>query len=538
LIEEQTVKLGDSGKSEEVRFRFRPEKSGISFHTLSVFREADRKTMDLPASEPRNTDEATLENNRRIVTIDRTSGPYRILYLAGRPNWEFKFLRRALEEDAEINLVSLIRIANKEPKFSFRDTGGNDTNPLFAGLGENEEEAAQQYDEPVIIRLGVKESDELSDGFPESAEELFGYSGVILDDIESGFFTQDQMLLLRRFVSVRGGGLLLLGGAESFASKDFGETTLGELSPVYAPRSTDQVGDGPFELKLTREGFLQPWVRLRETETQETERLKDMPGFMTVNAVGDIKPGASQLATIEAAGGEPLPALIAQRFGKGRTAALTVCDAWRWSLRRDEKQPDDPGQAWRQLTHWLVNDVPRRAEVRIESFDDPSKPVTIVVSARDEGFQPLDNAAVELTITPIAGEAFTLKADMDQSEAGIYKATYWTREPGGYHVAAKIAAADGNEVGTAETGWTAQSGAAEFADLRLNRQLLEQIAKQTGGEIVRDDRLNQFASELPTKKMPVTENWVYPIWHRAWVLMTAMTCLCLEWGLRRWKGLA
>ncbi len=126
----------------------------------------------------------------------------------------------------------------KNRSSAFAIAGVNSTNPLFAGLGEDEEDAAQQYDEPVIIRLGVKESEELSDGFPESAEELFAYHGVILDDIESGFFTQDQMLLLRRFVGTRGGGLLLLGGQESFDSQDFGDTPLGELCPLYAPRSS------------------------------------------------------------------------------------------------------------------------------------------------------------------------------------------------------------------------------------------------------------------------------------------------------------
>ena len=77
-----------------------------------------------------------------------------------------------------------------------------------------------------------------------------------------------------------------------------------------------------------------------------------------------------------------------------------------------------------------------------------------------------------------------------------------------------------------------------FADLRLNRKLLETIADQTGGEVVRHDRLDEFAASLPTRKVPVTETWVYPIWHRPWVMLAAMMCLCCEWGLRRWKGLA
>jgi uncharacterized membrane protein len=378
----------------------------------------------------------------------------------------------------------------------------------------------------------------LSEGFPESAEELFAYHGVILDDIESEFFTQDQMLLLRRFVSSRGGGLLMLGGQEAFDSKSFGDTPLGELSPVYAPRSSTEKGQGPYRLALTREGLLQPWVRLRDTENAEKGRLEKMPPFMTLNPVGDVKPGASQLAVIEVDGDQTAPALVAQRFGKGRTAAIAIGDMWRWSMRRDDQERDDPAQAWRQLSHWLVNDVPRRAEVRVDTSDDPSRPVTIVATARDEAYLPMDNATVELNIIPLSGDPFTLKAEMDDAEPGVYTSSYWSREPGGYHVTANITSADGSHVGTAQSGWTAQSGAAEFRDLRVNRALLEEIAQQTGGEVIREDRLDNFAADLPTRKVPVTETWVYPIWHRPWVMFLAMLCLCCEWGLRRWKGLA
>lgn len=539
MIEEQSATLGKDGEVKEVRFRFRPESSGVRFYEASVFTLADREVMNQPSAEGlAASQEATLLNNARIITVDRATGPYRILYLSGRPNWEFKFLRRSLQEDAEVQLVGLIRIARKEPKFSFRDRGVNSTNPLFAGLGEDDEDAAQQYDEPVIIRLGIKESEELSDGFPESAEELFGYHGVILDDIESGFFTQDQMLLLRRFVGTRGGGLLLLGGQESIDSQAFGDTPLGELCPLYAPRSPDGKPGGPYRLSITREGMLQPWVRLRETESSELTRLQELPGFQILNAAGDVKPGASLLAVVEASDGTPAPALVAQRFGRGRTAAWLVGDLWRWGMRRDAPEQDDLGQAWRQLAHWLVNDVPRRAEVRVDAAEDPSQPVQLVATARDESYLPLDNATVEFTVTPLSGEPFQLRAEMDETEAGTYKASYWSREGGAYRVEAAITAADGSFVGKAESGWTAQSGAAEFQDLRWNRPLLERIAEQTGGAVVSDQRLERFAAELPNQKVPVTETWVYPLWHRPWVMLAAMLCLCCEWGLRRLKGLA
>lgn len=540
MVEERTASVTAEDKPQEVRFRFRPEESGVRFYRVVAFTENDRKEFaeTVEGIDQSDTVEATLANNHRVLAINRATGPYRVLYVSGRPNWEYKFLRRALSEDAEVQLVGLLRIAKQEPKFSFRDRGVTGTNPLFQGLGDDEEDAAQQYDEPVILRLGVKESEELSEGFPDSAEELFAYHGVILDDIEPEFFTQDQMLMLRRFVSTRGGGLLMLGGQEMFGEKDFGDTPLGELSAVYAPRGVVDSDPGPAIIELTREGMLQPWMRLRDNEIAEKERIKSMPSFLTLNRVGDVKPGAAQLATVRTEDGIVRPAIVAQRFGKGRSAAVAIGDLWRWSMRRSDDDPDDAAQAWRQLTHWLVNEVPKRVEVKIESNGDPSRPVTIVVAARDEAYLPLDNSKVELEITPIDGEPFTMTADADDQQAGTYTSTYWSREPGGYHVKAIVTAADGTEVGEATAGWTVQTGAAEFADLRLNRALLEKIAEQTGGELVRDDSLEAFAKDLPNRKIPVTETWVYPIWHQPWVMLVAMVCLCCEWGLRRWKGLA
>ncbi len=89
----------------------------------------------------------------QLLSVDRGGGPYRVLYVSGRPNWEFKFLKRALEEDVEIKLSGLVRIAKKEAKFVFGDRAVDSTNPLFSGFAENPE-AAEQYDEPVFCTSG------------------------------------------------------------------------------------------------------------------------------------------------------------------------------------------------------------------------------------------------------------------------------------------------------------------------------------------------------------------------------------------------
>src|SRR4030095_13529441 len=117
-------------------------------------------------------------------------------YVAGRPNWEFKFLNRALAEDDQIQLIGLIRIARREPKFEFRGREGESSNPLFRGFGNQSKEEIEQYDQPVLIRLETEDQFELRDGFPKTPEELFRYKAVIIDDLESEFFSSVQMTLL------------------------------------------------------------------------------------------------------------------------------------------------------------------------------------------------------------------------------------------------------------------------------------------------------------------------------------------------------
>ena len=67
--------------------------------------------------------------------------------------------------------------------------------------------------------------------------------------------------------------------------------------------------------------------------------------------------------------------------------------------------------------------------------------------------------------------------------------------------------------------------------------MLAEIARKTGGEIVAADKLAEFARNLPSRKMPITEAVTQPLWNQAWVFLFALACFVGEWGLRRWKGL-
>jgi len=548
-VQEQSLRAPREGDLLTFRFQLKPEKPGLSFYRLRVSARDELGQFE----KPETSSEATLANNSRVIVVDRGKGPYRILYVSGRPNWEFKFLNRALAEDEQVQLVGLIRIAKREPKFEFLGRPGESSNPLFRGFGNQSKEEVESYDQPVLVRLNTRDAAELVGGFPKTAEELYAYHAVVLDDLESAFFTRDQMTLLQKFVSERGGGFLMLGGAESFQQGKYDHTPIGDMLPVYLDHVTESGPLKDLHLTLTHEGWLQPWARLRNNEADEKKRLEEMPPFEVMNRVRELKPGASAIATVRDERDRKYPALVVQRFGNGHVGALLVGDLWRWGLR-DEAMHRDMDKAWRQLFRWLIADVPNRIEFRVEPKPgDPNQAVRLQVRVRDKSYQPMDNASVILRVRTVtnglAGEtadgksgsatnAVRLTAEPAADEAGLYQATYVPRETGGYLADAVATDSAGAEVGNAEAGWTADPAAEEFRSLKPNRALLENIARLTGGEVIAPEKLDDFARSLPNRKAPVTESWSFPLWHTPAVFLFALSCFAIEWGVRRWKGMA
>jgi hypothetical protein len=286
---------------------------------------------------------------------------------------------------------------------------------------------------------------------------------------------------------------------------------------------------------------------LRDNETDEKARIKGMAPFEVLNpVVSEVKPGATIIATVTDAAGKTYPGLVVQRFGLGRTAALTVGDLWHWGLH-DADEHRDMDKAWRQLTRWLVNDAPNRVELTVEPQNgDPNGAVLLQVRARDPKFQPLDNATVNLEVLPVmtdtnsaAGTTNLVRLQVEPSprEPGLYSATYLPRATGGYKVSVTVTNSDGMEVGHASAGWSTDMAAEEFRSLIPNVALLEAIAKKTGGEILSADKLDEFARSLPHRKAPIMESWSLPLWHTPAMFAFALLCFVSEWGLRRWKGM-
>lgn len=510
--------------AQTVRLRVPVAKPGVSFYRLELKGEG--------------TQEATLANNTRLLAADRGAGPYRVLYVTGRPNWEYKFLRRAIAGDDDIQMPALVRIAKREPKFEWRGKAGESVNPLFRGFGAKDGEEAQRYDQPVIIRLGTKDAKELSDGFPKAAEDFFAeFRAIILDDIEAQFFTQEQMNLIERFVSERGGALMMLGGQECFRSGGYDNTPIGRMLPVYLDQAASGPAIGDARFNLTREGWLESWMRLRADREEDEKRLTTMAAFHSVNPAFSIKPGASILATVSDAQNS-YPAVAVQRFGEGRVGGVFIGDFWRWGLH-DEDSHKDMDRLWRQMMRWLVVDVADAVTFSSEIDAADRERVKLAVRVRDRAFKPNSDAIVKIEVTQPDGTKSQLFAEPSLKEPGLFETEFFASKPGNYRASTSVEDAEKRTpLGTKQVGWTYDPLAVEFAKLEPNRDLMKRLAEDTGGKMIALEDIGTLPELLKNIRVPVEVTLATPLWHTPWVFAAILLLLLGEWALRRKGGMA
>ncbi|MDQ8200616.1 glutamine amidotransferase [Pelagicoccus enzymogenes] len=520
-LDERSVKI--EGSFDYV-YEWSAPGGGTQFFELSAY-------SDSPEAQ-----EATLDNNRQLFAVDRGKENYRILYVTGRPNWEYKFLNRALSADAQLDLVGLLRVASREPKFDFKSRAGENSNALYRGFGREDE--TERYDEAVLIRMNARDANELKTGFPDEAEELFAYDALIIDDLEADFFSFSQQTLIRDFAKRRGGGLLMLGGVNALEDGNYQNTPIAQALPLYLDGGTPPKGsDQRARWELTRNGWVEPWVRIRAFETEERMRIQEMPSFRVFNSSQRIKPGAQSLATIEDLSTETYPALVTHRFGLGRVATLTVGDFWRWGMQSPSTQAD-LAQFWRQISRWLVKDTPDRVELSAGPIEGST--ITLKANARQEDYNSLTSGIARLTVRRLdaASEKREYEMNIVSDVQGQFYSELALKESGAYLAEVTVTGFNGEVIGTAETGWVYQPLVKEFTSLSPNKATLERLAEGTGGRLLRSEDLERLPELLATQSSPVMEIWSEPLWHRNWLFILALTSFLAEWLLRRKGGLA
>jgi uncharacterized membrane protein len=438
-------------------------------------------------------------NNAVFRLVNVESDKHRVLYVEGEPRWEYKFIRRAQEDDGIVQLVSMLRTTENK-----------------------------------VYRQGIEDPKELADGFPARAEDLFGYQALVIGSVEAGYFTPAQQELIRQFVDRRGGGLLLLGGRFALADGGWAASSLADLLPVALPHGKSTFRRDRATVELTPAGAESIICRLVEDPVRNVERWKKLPYLMGYQQPGTPKLGAAVLAEMNA-GGQKMPLLITQNYGRGRVAVLATGGTWRW--RMNLPLEDVSHEAfWRQLLRWLVSDTPGRVVASVPSpmlFDDGR--IQLSAEVRDKDYLPASDARVEAHILGPEGIAASVELAPDPNTPGVFQCEWTAEKPGSYRTEV-VAKRGDEEVGRDALTFERMDGVAENFHTAQNRELLQKLSAQTGGRYWRPQELSRLASEISYSEAGITTRETKDLWNMPAVFLLILILRFSEWLLRRKWG--
>ena len=437
-------------------------------------------------------------NNSRRRVLDVPRRRRRILYAEGEPRWQYKFMRRAVHKDASVQLVTLLRTsANK------------------------------------FYRQGVDTPEELEDGFPADAEELFAYDALIIGSFEAAFFTPKQQVAIRDFVSRRGGTLLMLAGRNGLGAGGWQVSEIVDALPTALEPGEASFVREKVSVELTPRGRDSLVCRLDPDPANNAQLWAEMPQLADFQRLGTLKPAAVTLLGARH-GRDLLPLLVRQPYGRGRTVIFATGGSWRWrmSLPSDDVRHDT---FWRQLLRSLVANTqgPVRLTSDRSNYADESR-VALRAEVRGKDYEFASNAQVTAIVTPQEGEPTTVDLRPSASEPGVYEAEVDADQLGVFRV--EVTAHQGDDrLGADTLHARREGGVAEFFHPERNAGLLARLAERTGGRYWELDDLDALPGDIRFSEAGITVREVLDLWDMPALFLLLLLLRAAEWMLRkRW----
>jgi uncharacterized membrane protein len=492
ILAEETVELGPDGEPVVARIGFQVESRG-----------SRRIDFRIPTQPGERVD----QNNRRTAWVEVRSESEKILYYEGEPRFEVKFMRRAVAEDENLQLVVLQRTA--ESKF---------------------------------LRLSVSDSTELEFGFPTTREELYRYRGLVLGSVEASFFTHDQLQMIADFVSERGGGVLFIGGHSAFAEGGWAGTPVEEVMPLILEPAAATGPEGYFsEVKVspTPAGLAHPSVQLDADPEEVRARWEALPPLTVVNPLSRTRPGATTLLSGSVSGSAPDQVVLAfQRYGRGTSIALTPQDTWLWQMHSDVPLEDQSHEAfWQQVLRWLVDGAPDAVSVVTDQERvEPGETVRVVASVSDSTYLDVNDATVSARVTSPSGMVEELPVEWTVERDGEYVVEFRPAEMGDYEIELD-AQREEAPLGTDRTVVHVAASDDEYFDAARRTALLRRIADETGGRFYTPETAATLPEDITITGAGVTLVEEHDLWDMPVLFLLMLVLMGAEWGFRRIRGL-
>ena len=482
VLAERVVTLAAGGAETVEELSFVPRRSGLAYYRVRL---------------DAGPGEATEVNNRRAAVQTVMPDRQRVLVLTAGPNWDWTWLKRALDADSSwAPEYAVVRGGQLAPVPGM---------PAAAGPGPGVDPARYA----AIVAQGLSAADAGSPLGRRLAEYARGGGGLALWSGEGA------------------------GGASLSALRG---TELGRAAAI-------ELAGGPPAAELVAE--------LPPGEPHDIARIDDDPvtarrlfaGFPPLAGVVPLAARAGDQVVLEGAG-RRVPLLVLRRAGRGRVLLVNGSGLWRWGLSGAgaagaERQARLWGAALRALAEPAQSEPLRVAAER--ALFAAGDPVGVSASLLDAAFRPVDGAVVEARLEAVGGleggpaprapgGALRLTAQGGGSYAGRWPAL----APGRYRV---VAAARGRAGATASSEFVVDAWSPEYQAVEPERRTLERMAAVSGGRVATPAEIGELARRVAARAAAAGAVRERRLWEEPLAYAALLALLSGEWFLRRRRGL-
>lgn len=486
LIDRQEVRPRKGPSTWTESFEVASESEGLHNYAIRVMPPTD------------NSVKLSRSESSALVRV-ASSTEMRVLYVQGGLTWDYKFIHIALRNDPSIRLSGLSRTAS--------------TSRFF----EN-----------------VQSDGDLIDGFPDTIEKISRFRVVILSNLRPGDLTPNQQELLAKYCGELGGGLLMIGGQQTFNGSWRG-SRLEELLPVKFSVLSNLRTTRDFPVVPTELAIKHPVFQLSD-EQPPRSAWNDLPRFKNRAVVEEVKPGSEIWLT---GGGSEQPVLMAsQRYGNGFATVICMQNLWRWRLAR-ESNPDHYDRFWRQLLRYMAE--AGRESIRLtlaNPLPRPGDQIEMLLESRfAAGQSSKGRRRVRIRIQD-PDRQMVLDKPIEFETGGQATASFRAANPGGY--SAIILDSNGNVLTNRMI--EVRDVATELATTALNMETLHQFARISGGVALEANPDTDFGPILqhylePERPPQLDVSYAVPAGTSFWSLILLLTCISAEWIFRKKWGM-
>jgi len=455
--------------------------------------------------------EAVVTDNRRSARVLVVDESLRVLLIAGKPSFDYRYATRLFERDKTVDVSCWQQSADAE---------------------------------------AVRDGDTVITELPRRPEELFKYDAVLLFDPDPRDLGSAWAIAVRRLADEFGGGVFLQAGPH-FTSRFLRDESLTELIAIL-PVTPDPDADvrlseqGAWRargrlVQASQDAAEHPLLRFHAEPEVNREIWRALPGVWWYLPVLREKP----LAAVLLRHGSPAhaarfgaPVLLAtQPIGAGRTCFMAYDNTWRWRSAGERYF----NQFWIQMVRYLAQ--PRRTGlskrgtiVLDRETIRPGDFLKIEARVLDDTFEPWHESEVEgfvelpdgprrpLRLQAIAGRAgwFAERLPVDWTGSAVIRIPL----PGVYRTDAAVE--------TLSKYIQVEASDVELRRLALQKEDLTTLAEQTHGQYMPLAEAGALPDMIPNAgQVRTTRGGDRPLWDKGWVMGLIAALLGLEWGLRR-----